>query len=173
MTYKEIENANAGAKTVNIKGKEYVPVEERIKAFRKLFPDGFIKTEIIRLDEDIKSGICVFKATVGTGDKILGTGYAYEKADSSFINKTSYIENCESSAVGRAIGMVGLGLTQGVASAEEVQNAINNQKQDEPVLRGEKIFCVGCGGKILPAEKAYSINKYGAALCRDCQKKRG
>jgi hypothetical protein len=58
---------------------------------------------------------------------VLGTGTAYEKESSSFINKTSYIENCETSAVGRALGMCGFGIDVSVASAEEVQNAINNQ----------------------------------------------
>ena len=51
------------------------------------------------------------------------------KENSSFINKTSYIENCETSAVGRALGMAGIGIDTAVASAEEVQNAINNQNK--------------------------------------------
>ena len=54
-------------------------------------------------------------------------GYAQEKESSSFINKTSFIENCETSAVGRALGMCGFGIDTSIASYEEVQNAINNQ----------------------------------------------
>jgi hypothetical protein len=57
----------------------------------------------------------------------LATGYAQEKESSSFINKTSYIENCETSAVGRALGFCGFGIDVSVASYEEVANAINNQ----------------------------------------------
>jgi uncharacterized lipoprotein NlpE involved in copper resistance len=61
-------------------------------------------------------------------NSLLGTGHAYEKESSSFINKTSYIENCETSAVGRALGMAGFGIDTSVCSAEELTNAINNQE---------------------------------------------
>lgn len=127
--YLEIAIANEQIKTTNIKGKEYAEVNQRIKAFRMIYPDGVIKTELIR-DEN---GECIFKAQVGfyvNAENInwLGTGYAKEKEDSSFINKTSYIENCETSAVGRALGMAGFGIDVSVASAEEMQNALENQK---------------------------------------------
>ena len=59
--------------------------------------------------------------------KLLGSGHAYEKEGSTFINRTSYIENCETSAVGRALGMCGFGIDTSIASSEEVQNAILNQ----------------------------------------------
>ena len=61
--------------------------------------------------------------------RLLGTGTAYEKEGSSNINKTSYIENCETSAVGRALAMCGLGIDLSVASFEEVQNAIEQQEK--------------------------------------------
>ena len=53
--------------------------------------------------------------------------HAYEKEGSTFINKTSYIENCETSAVGRALGFLGIGIDGSVASADEVKTAILNQ----------------------------------------------
>lgn len=129
ITYTTIEAVNQTLKTTDIKGKDYVEVNERIKAFRMLYPQGSIQTEMISNND----GVCVFKAIVGyynddaTILKVLGTGTAYEKEDSSFINKTSYIENCETSAVGRALGMAGIGINSSVASADEVLNAINNQ----------------------------------------------
>ena len=127
--YLDLAIVNEQIKTTNIKGKEYAEVNQRIKAFRMLYPSGVIKTELIR-DEN---GECIFKAQVGyyiNSENInwLGTGYAKEKEDSSFINKTSYIENCETSAVGRALGMAGFGIDVSVASAEEMQNALENQK---------------------------------------------
>ena len=124
MKYLDLAIANETIGTIDIKGKEYAEVNQRIKAFRMLCPNGSIETELLSNE----NGVCVFKATIKdeTG-RILGTGTAYEKEDSSFINKTSYIENCETSAVGRALGMCGLGIDVSVASAEEVQNAINNQ----------------------------------------------
>jgi galactitol-specific phosphotransferase system IIB component len=73
----------------------------------------------------------MFKATIYDGERILGTGHAFEEQTSTFINKTSYIENCETSAVGRALGMCGFGIDTSVASAEEVENAINNQNKTD------------------------------------------
>lgn len=128
ITFDDIRKANSSIRTTNVSGKNYAEVNQRIKAFRMLFPAGFITTEL----KSIENGVCIFSATVGYYDEngvavVLGTGTAYEKENSSFINKTSYIENCETSAVGRALGMAGLGIDTSVASAEEVQNAILNQ----------------------------------------------
>lgn len=133
ITYEDIERANATLQPLDVKGKPYIEVNQRIKAFRMVYPTGQIATEMLSNE----NGICVFKALVGftteDGEFIgLGTGTAYEKEGSTFINKTSYIENCETSAVGRALGMAGFGIDASVASYEEVQNAINNQKEDKP-----------------------------------------
>ena len=126
-TYKDIQKVNEEMSTIEVGKKSYAEVTQRIKAFRKLYPEGFIETEVL----SNQNGVCVIKASVGYYDngnkKILGTGTAYEKEGSTFINKTSYIENCETSAVGRALGMMGFGIDTSVASAEEVQNAVNNQ----------------------------------------------
>ncbi len=66
---------------------------------------------------------------------IVATGHAYEKEDSSFINKTSYIENCETSAVGRALGFVGIGVDNDIASAQEVLNAEQQQAAEKPITK--------------------------------------
>jgi len=112
-------------KTIDIKGKSYVMVNERIGFFRKLYPDGQIVTEMIKND----NGVCIFKAMVCVDGEVAATGHAYEKEGSTFINKTSYIENCETSAIGRALGIFGIGIDTSVASAEEVGNAIKQQKK--------------------------------------------
>jgi len=111
-------------KTVNIKGKEYVEVNERIKHFRSNYKDWALSTTILELDNNR----CVFQATVfNENDRIISTGTAYEVEGSSFINKTSFIENCETSAIGRALGNLGIGIDTSVASYEEVANAIKQQ----------------------------------------------
>ena len=126
INYSDIEKANKTIKTTNIKGKDYAEVNQRIKAFRMLYPQGSIKTEMVSNE----NGVCIFKAEVLDQEaKVLATGTAYEKENSTFINKTSYIENCETSAVGRALGMAGFGIDTSIASAEEVQNAIANQTE--------------------------------------------
>ena len=127
MDYKYLEEINKMLKTIDVKGKNYVEVNERIKAFWQLCPNGRIHTQIVT----IENGMCVIKAEVyetKEDDYPRATGIAYEKEGSTFINKTSYIENCETSAVGRALGMAGFGIDVSVASAEEVQNAIQNQE---------------------------------------------
>lgn len=137
-TFKDLQKANEQITTTNIKGKEYAEVNQRIKAFRMVYPEGIIVTEMISNE----NGVCVFKASVGIymGDDdyhIIGTGHAYEKESSSFINKTSYIENCETSAVGRALGMCGFGIDTSVCSAEELSNAQLQQEAEEPIKKSQ------------------------------------
>lgn len=134
FNFTDIQNANKTIKTTDIKGKQYAEVNQRIKAFRQIVPNGFIETMIDeRYSDDDK---VTMHAEVGyyEGDKriVLGTGTAQEYQASSFINKTSFIENCETSAVGRALGMLAIGIDTSVASYEEVANAIENQGKEIP-----------------------------------------
>ena len=132
-TWEQLVKANSIIRTVDVKGKDYAEVNQRIKAFRSVCPGGSIITEMLSNE----GGMCVFKAVVSDENgMLLGTGTAYEKETSSFINKTSYIENCETSAVGRALGMCGFGIDTSIASAEEVQNAIKNQ-EPKPEVKQE------------------------------------
>lgn len=114
-------------KTTNIKGKPYVMVNERLKEFRSNPKyDGWrLISEITSLTDTS----CVIKAIV-IDDKGIerATGHAQEDKASSMINKTSYVENCETSAWGRALGNLGIGIDDSVASADEVQNAIRKQE---------------------------------------------
>tara|TARA_R100000388_G_scaffold88135_1_gene68322 strand:- start:1445 stop:1951 length:507 start_codon:yes stop_codon:yes gene_type:complete len=111
-------------KTVNIKGKEYVEVNERLKFFRTNYKNWCLTSDVVELTDDR----CVIKATIfDDNGNIRATGHAYEKEGSSFINKTSFVENCETSAWGRALANLGIGLDTSVASYEEVANAINQQ----------------------------------------------
>lgn len=136
ITFEQIQKANSGIKTMDIKGKDYAEVPQRIKAFRSVCPNGAIVTELLNCE----NGVCIFKASIYDENQVLlGTGTAQEKETSSFINKTSYIENCETSAVGRALGMCGFGIDVSVASAEEVQNAmLNQEKKAEPKAEPKK-----------------------------------
>ena len=119
-------------KKIKIKGKDYIEVHERIKFFRDNFKGHALISEIISNE----AGVCIFKASIVNPDGItIATGFAYEKEGSSFINKTSYIENCETSAWGRALGNLGIGIDTSIASAEEVGNAIQQQKVEK--LNGE------------------------------------
>lgn len=92
--FEDLKKANKTISKTDIKGKEYATVSERIKAFRTVCPCGLIKTEMVSNSDKI----CIFKAYIYDEEgKLLGTGTAYEREDGSYINKTSYIENCETS----------------------------------------------------------------------------
>jgi len=130
-------------KTVDIKGKAYVTVNERLKYFREHFTGYKLISDIVYNNEAKymtweengetkgawKSAEICFKASIlNENNEVVATGYAMEKADSSYINKTSYVENCETSAWGRALANFAIGVDASVASADEVANAIKNQK---------------------------------------------
>jgi len=108
---------------IKIHGKEYQTVAKRIADFRADHPDWSIATQV----EKDENGVVVIKAEIRNGGGIsshtIATGYAEEVRDSTNINKTSALENCETSAVGRALAFVGYGGEQ-IASANEVNGAM-------------------------------------------------
>ena len=109
---------------VNIHGKEYKTVAERIQEFRASWPTYGVITKLISDD----GNLVVMKCTIVSDDAaVISTGYAEEIRGSSMINKTSALENAETSAVGRALAFFGLGGTE-IASADEVASAIHAQK---------------------------------------------
>jgi hypothetical protein len=113
--------------TVNIHGKEYRTVAERINEFRSDEDNkGYtIITEIISNDSDY----VVMKASIADTDGfVLATGHAQEKYGSTNINQTSALENCETSCIGRALASYGLAGTE-FASADEVATAIGQQAE--------------------------------------------
>ena len=113
-------------RTVNIKGKEYITVNERLIHFRKeaAYKGWRIVEDLVSLDD--KEG--VFKATILDPDgNEMVSAHAQEYRYSSYINKTSFLENGFTSALGRALGYLGIGLDTSIASADEVGNAVSNQ----------------------------------------------
>lgn len=135
MTFEELKKVNGELTAMDIKGKSYVPVNERVKGFRMLFPDGSIETELVKYED----GIVIMKATALDGNgRVISTGYAKEVEGSSSINRVSCIENTESSAVGRALGFLGLGIHESIASYEEVSNAKLNEEGNKLATPTEK-----------------------------------
>lgn len=168
MTYEELKRANESIVTTDVKGKAYAEVNQRIKAFRMVYPNGGIVTEMLSNE----SGVCVFRTTVFDEEqRVIGTGTAYEKESSSYINKTSYIENCETSSVGRALGMCGFGIDTAVCSAEEVQNAIRQQSK-APDVGGWSVSdpepCAVCGQLVAADYEAETKKHLHKVICPDC-----
>ena len=128
--------SNYNFKVTNIRGKNYVEVNERIKFFRQeeQYKNWGILTEFPVLDSEQ----CLCLCTITTPDgQIVAQGHAHEEKSSSNINKTSYVENCETSAVGRALAMLGIGIDTSIASANEVEEAIAKQQEmvDNPLVQ--------------------------------------
>ena len=125
--------SNAKIKTTNIKGKQYAEVHERIKHFRgePNYASLGINTEVLEWDKDKEE--IIIRATIYDTNRdigrILASGIAHERRDdkNSFVNKTSYVENAETSAIGRALACMGIGIEDAYASAFEVANAIAEQ----------------------------------------------
>lgn len=125
--------SNAKIKTTNIKGKQYAEVHERIKHFRgePNYASLGISTEVLEWDKDKEE--IIIRATIYDTNRdigrILASGIAHERRDDkqSFVNKTSYVENAETSAIGRALACMGIGIEDAYASAFEVANAIAQQ----------------------------------------------
>ena len=113
---------------VNIHGKEYKTVALRVAEFREVCPDWSIVTELVAETEDK----VIMKASISHVGVVMGTGYAEEVRSASRINKTSALENAETSAIGRALAACGYGGTE-YASADEVANAIGQQNASEAV----------------------------------------
>ena len=113
-------------KKINIKNNPYVPVNERVKEFRANYSDYSLISEIVELTNDV----CTIMAKViDSNGNIKATGIAREERDdkTSRVNKTSYVENCETSAWGRALGNFGIGIDESIASADEVARVIEQQ----------------------------------------------
>lgn len=143
MEFEELQQANTLIKTMPVKGKEYAEVNQRIKAFRYLYPNGAIDTEVLSHDTSGENAQIIMRAKIFDDEgKLLGSGTAYEVEGSSYINKTSYIENCETSAVGRALAMCGIGIDVSIASFEEVANAVEQQKSVEKINETDKKLLV-------------------------------
>jgi len=122
--------SNYKFKTTNIRGKQYVEVNERIKFFRQeeQYKGWSISTSVVQMNND---EVVMCTSILDTNGNVIATGHAHEVKGSSTINKTSHIENCETSAVGRALAMLGIGIDTSIASANEVETAIAKQEDDQ------------------------------------------
>lgn len=120
-------------KTIKIKGKDYVEVNERLRYFRANFKGYSLSSDLIHYDDNA----CVVKATITDENGfVMASGIAHESKDSNYINKTSFVENCETSAWGRALANFGIGIKKSVASADEVNMAI--AKENKPIVSTKK-----------------------------------
>lgn len=106
-------------KTINIRGSQYATVSARLAAFREDHPDWSILTDIQYRDPEEVVFVCRIQNDKGT---TLATGTAHEVRTSTGVNQSSYVENCETSSVGRALAILGYGIDGEIASYDEMDN---------------------------------------------------
>lgn len=100
----------------------YVPVNERLEQFYADHPEGRVLTTV--MEHSAEDGFILMRAEIYRNQDDVGpaaTGHAFENRGSGYVNKTSYIENCETSAVGRGLALLGYEIKRGIASREEMQ----------------------------------------------------
>lgn len=165
---------------INIHGREYETVALRVKRFREAHPDWAIVTEILHRDAEvviIKATICAPNHSMsGTVDRVVATGHAEEWRKASTINKTSAIENAETSAIGRALAALGMGGTE-FASANEIEIAKNKQAAgaDDVLdrLKGDKpntaSAVAGDAFADLPADAQQVVREWALEIIADVE----
>lgn len=112
--------SNLADKAIDFKGKKYVLVSDRVIYFNEKYPEGSITTELISQPD---ANTVVIKATIKPNDKQIFTGYSQATWGDGFVNKTSALENAETSAVGRALAFMGIGVLDSIASLDEINKA--------------------------------------------------
>ncbi|HEX8178771.1 MAG TPA: hypothetical protein VF525_04425 [Pyrinomonadaceae bacterium] len=104
---------------------DYVPVAERLEKFYERFPDGRVITHIIQ--HDLDTGFILMRAEVyrnADDAQPAATGHAFEVRSEGYVQKTSYVEVCETSSVGRALALLGFEVKRGIASREEIEKPL-------------------------------------------------
>lgn len=105
----------------------YQEVKDRITTFIKDYPQGRIITNLEQFTQDFTK--VMFKASLYNGENLIATGWAYEEKATSNVNKDSWVENCETSAIGRALANIGMNGSAPRPSREEMQKV---QKMNPP-----------------------------------------
>jgi hypothetical protein len=157
MTDKQLKD-----KAIDIKGKQYVLVSDRINYFNDNYPNGSITTNLI---SDTNSTYVMKAIVIPDVEKSLRhfTGYSQAKIGQGMVNTTAALENCETSAVGRALAMMGIGVIDSVASVDEIKKAdfsmAKSPDHQDNEFKDSK--CQKCGGRIAISQggKPYCINR--------------
>lgn len=136
ITADTLKAVNEKIKTITVKGgKQYAMVKDRVLAFREACPGGSIVSTLL----DSREGVYLFEATISDDEgRILAVAHASEKEGTSQVNSTSALENAETSAIGRALGLAGFGIDASMASADEVANALIQQNDKRPASDVER-----------------------------------
>lgn len=152
--------------TISFKGSEYVLVKDRVIFFNENYMNGAIITEMVKYE----NGQVIFKATampdVDKPSRFF-TGHSQAVEGVGYINKTSALENAETSAVGRALGFLGIGVIDGVASADEIAKATAMEKKGKPPVDSDPAWISEGDAKSVEKERENETGDNGHQ-CREC-----
>ncbi|HLL13816.1 MAG TPA: hypothetical protein VK388_01940 [Pyrinomonadaceae bacterium] len=115
-------SSNVPRQNARFNPEEYITVSERVEKFYEKYPNGRILTNVVELNHE--TGFVLMQAMVyreATDTQPSATGHASEVRGDSYINKNSFVENCETGAVGRALALLGFEVKRGIASREEIE----------------------------------------------------
>ena len=126
MDIKQIQAAINEMHSLNLRGNDYTQVQQRLEAFRKHAGTSYTLDSEILINDG--KTILIRASILDKEGRVIATGLAEELRGSSNVNKTSAIENCETSAWGRALANLGLHGGK-MASVEEIKIAKNKEKQ--------------------------------------------
>ncbi len=127
VSYEQIQKANDEINAMKIGNKDYATVNERVKAFRKVYPAGSIENKVEEIRDDFVRITTIIRDENGD---VIATGTASE-TKKGMVNSTSMLENCETSAVGRALGFAGFGIDSSIASGEDIERNKEAMKRFE------------------------------------------
>lgn len=166
-------------KAIKIQGKDYVLVSDRVLYFNENYPNGSIATQLV--SEPTSEQIIVKAIVTPDNEKPnrIFNGYSQAIVGQGYINKTAALENAETSAVGRALAFMGIGVLESIASADEVRKATNfsgtyaktAQASEQQAQAGQKFICQSCGLELDSKVASYSKARFKDYLCRNCQPK--
>ena len=124
-------------KAINIQGKQYVLVADRVIYFNDTYPNGMIQTSLVS-EPDAEMVVVRAKVTpeIKNPERFF-TGYSQAKWGEGMVNKTAALENCETSAIGRALGFMGIGVIDSVASVDEMRKAGANGSRSTTKATGK------------------------------------
>lgn len=153
MTDKSLKN-----KAIKIQNKSYVLVSDRVMYFNDVYPNGMIETTLLSNENGKVSMIAKITPDCSKPERYF-TGHSQADTTQGMVNKTAAMENCETSAVGRALALMGIGVIDSIASADEMHKAgLPPEHKDNEF---NKSTCPHCGGGIAIGQsgKPYCTNK--------------
>ena len=159
-------------KAIDIKGRSYVLVSDRVIFFNDTYSNGAITTKLLTTpDAERVTMIAKVTPDLGVPERFF-TGHSQATWGDGMVNKTAALENCETSAVGRALAMMGIGVIDSIASADEINKATNQEKATRPML---DIKCPKCGNPLVEGKTRAgktlhkcSTNKYENGKASGC-----